>query len=245
MKQITYSILLLLFVSAISCKENVALEYENDPALYFVNEDYGQKDSLDHSFFLVPGDGPDTVYVQVQTMGYLVDKDRPILLEQTNSGDENAAVPGVHYMPFDDPEVSKYHVIPANSARASVPVILLRDESLDLKQVRLELKVAQNEHFRPGIPQWTTFVIKTTAEAVKPSNWDTRWRYYFGASWGSVKMKFIIDVTGYTDWGIVPSDSGYLNYLRTKVLSKFQEYNSANPENPLKEADGTLVSFTS
>ena len=55
-----YIILALLGVLIASCKENVALEYENDPALYFVNEQYVQRDSINHSFFFIPGNEPDT-----------------------------------------------------------------------------------------------------------------------------------------------------------------------------------------
>lgn len=235
------SILSMIYIS--SCKEYDALQYENDPALYFVNDNYGQKDSLDHSFFLVPGDGPDTVYVQLHTMGELSDSDRPFVLEQTNGNDPDAAKPGVHYVAFDDPAVSKYFVVPAHSVSVNLPIIFIRDESLNTSKVRLALRIVPNDYFRLGIPEWTTFVLKTTAEAVKPALWDTRWKYYFGPSWGSVKMKFIIDVTGYTNWDYYPNDSGFLNYLEAKVLSRFQEYNEANPDNPLKEADGTLVTF--
>ncbi len=245
MNKFKFIILITIALIAASCSQFDAIEYENDPAIYFANEQNGQRDSLNHSFFIVPGDGPDTVYLDIRTMGYLSNIDRTIKIIQTNAGDENAAIAGVHYVPFDDPKVSKYFIIPANSAKMNVPIILLRDESLNLKQVRLELAVAENENFRPGIERWRNFVIKTTAQATKPTKWDSRWKYHFGASWGSVKMKFIIDHTGYTEWDIVPSDYGYLTFLRSKVLDAFQQYNQNNPDNPLKEADGTLVSFTS
>ena len=238
-------ILITIALIAASCSQFDAIEYENDPAIYFANEQYGQKDSLNHSFFLIPGDDPDTVYIDIRTMGYLSNVDRTIKVIQTNAGDENAAIAGVHYVPFDDPKVSKYFIIPANSAKMNVPIILLRDESLNLKQVRLELEVAENENFRPGIEKWRNFVIKTTSQATKPMLWDTYWKYYFGASWGSVKMKFIIDHTGHTDWDTRSTDNGYVTYLKTKVLNAFQQYNINNPNKPLKEADGTLVSFTS
>lgn len=244
-KNITSGILFMLLFISVSCSEYIALEYENDPALYFVNDEYGQRDSLSQSFFLIPGNGPDTVYVEIQTMGRISDSDRPFKLQQTNADEENAAVAGVHYVAFDDPQVAKYFVIPANQVKVRLPIILLRDESLNLKEVRLKLGFETNEYFHPGIDAWTSFLIKSTAQANKPTIWDTRWKYYFGASWGTVKMKFIIDATGYTEWDIFPTDFGYVTFMKTKVLSKFQEYKDANPDNPLKEADGTLVSFTS
>lgn len=243
-KNIPIAIICLFTLLFISCKENETLEYENDPALYFVNERYVQGDSIDHSFFTIPGNGPDTVYILMQTMGYVYDFDRPFLLEQTNTGDADAAVAGVHYVPFNDAQVSKYFVIPANQVRIKLPIILLRDKSLESQQVRLELGVTKNEYFRPGIEQWSKFLVKTTSKANKPSTWDSYWKYQFGASWGPVKMRFIIDVTGYTDWEVRPADMAFAGFLGSKVLSYFLEYNKANPDKPLKEADGTLVSFT-
>lgn len=51
MKIVIANILIfLLVVGTISCKENSALEYENDPALYFENTTYGQRDSIAHTF---------------------------------------------------------------------------------------------------------------------------------------------------------------------------------------------------
>lgn len=244
MKNIIFGSLFFITLLCFSCKENEALEYVNDPALYFVNDKKKQMDSLNHSFFTVPGNGPDTVYVLIHTMGYVYDFDRPFTLEQTNAEEENAAIAGVHYVPFDDAQVSKYFVIPANQAEVKLPIILLRDKSLESNIVRLELGFVQNEYFRPGINEWTKFLVKTTAQTYKPNLWDTYWKFYFGSSWGSVKMKFIIDVTGFTEWEKLPTDHSITNFLLSKVLNKFHEYNEANPGNLLREADGTLVSFT-
>ena len=58
-------------------------------------------------------------------------------------------------------------------------------------------------------------------------------------------MKFIIQHTGYTDWEVIPSDGAYIGYMSSKVQNAFQQYNLENPNKPLIEADGTLVSFTS
>lgn len=243
MKNILIAITTLFLLMLFSCKENVALMYEDDPALYFVNETYGQRDSIDHSFFFLPGDGPDTVYIRLHTMGDPAPVDRVFKLRQTNVGEPDAAKAGVHFVSFDDPAVAKYFVIPANGVSVRLPFILLRDKSLDLNKVRLEMTIEENENFRPGIDKWRNFLLKTTSQAVKPAIWDSRWHFYFGKSWGSVKMKFIIDHTGYTDWETTP-DSGFTSYLRTKVLHAFQQYNLENPDNPLREADGTLVSFT-
>lgn len=246
MNKILYIIIILGIIPFLGCEENVALEYQDDPALYFAYEQYGQKDSISQTFFILNSSiDRDTVYVKINTMGKLSDKDRPVKLVQTNIGEPGAAIPGVHYIPFEDAEVAKRFVIPAGKSYGNVPVIVLRDPSLELGVYRLELAIEQNEYFRPGINTLCNFVVKTTAQTVKPSNWDTTWRYYFGRSWGSVKMRFIIDATGYTEWELLPSDISFVSFLSSQVKLKFEEYNLANPDNPLREADGTLVSFTS
>lgn len=243
MRKIICLIGLILFVF-MACKQNDALEYEDDPALYFFYDKYGQADSIAHSFFFLPDEvSRDTVYVDIRTMGNLSEKDRPISIVQTNTGAENAAVAGVHYIPFDDAEVKKYFIVAAGKAAVKIPIIFLKDASLSLKEVRLALAVEKNDFFRPGISTQSSFLLKTTSQAVKPKNWDNNWKYLFGASWGAVKMKFIIDHTGYTNWDDYPIDSGYKNYLSSKVINAFNQYNLENPDNPLCEADGTPVVF--
>ena len=134
-------------------------------------------------------------------------------------------------------------IVPTGKAIGHIPVILLRDKSLDLKTVSLKMRIDENEYFRPGIDTQREFLVKTTAQATKPSVWDTRWRYYFGLSWGSVKMRFLIDVTGYTDWENANIDGAYIGYMSALVQQKLLEYNEAHPDAPLSEADGTLVTF--
>ena len=240
----TIGIILVTLCLLSSCKEFITLEYENDPALYFVHAQYGQQDSLNHTFFLRVGDKTrDTAFVEIITMGYPSSENREISLIQTNSGQPGAAIPGVHYIPFDNPEVKPHMVIPAGAVRARVPVILLNDQTLALSSVRLNLEIVPNSHFRQGVSEFSQFLIKTTAQAVKPSNWDSVWRYYFGATWGSVKMEFIISVLGYVDWSVRPGDIGYTTYIGAKTKAALEQYNLDHPTAPLKEADGTLVTF--
>ena len=168
------SVIFLLVVITIGCEENSALEYENEPALYFENTTYGQRDSVNHTFFIQPDEQMrDTVFVEILTMGYPADVDRSFVLEQVNVGQPGAAVAGKHFVAFDDPEMVSHLVIPKGSVRKSFPLIVLRDPSLELEEVRIELEIGENEYFKPGIDVWTNFVVKTTAMAVKPKAWDT------------------------------------------------------------------------
>jgi hypothetical protein len=214
------------------------LSYENDPAIYFA------EDSVSHSFYRLKATVlSDTVFVRVNAMGEVSTQDRPISIAQTNVGEADAAIPGVHYVPFDNPDLKKLLRIEAGKAFTEVPIVVLRDASLGLGKVRLALRVESNEYFRPGIDKKRSFVITTSDLSVKPSIWDNEWSYFFGPSWGSVKMRFMIDATGYIDWEIFPDDYNFVIYLQDVVLQRFLEYNIEHPDDPLCEADGTPVVF--
>lgn len=238
--------MLLLLVTA-SCKENEAFFYENDPAIYFANEpkvNNGQLDSIPYSFFVAPNSVvDDTVHVKVCLSGLLADYDRSIKLVQTNVGEEDAAIPGVHFIAFDDPSVVDSVCMPRGKAVAYIPVVLLRDVSLKSKEKRLKLSVEQNEHFRPGVNDLRTFTVIIADFTIKPKLWDSVWKYYFGPTFGSEKLRFIIQVTGFTDFDEYPTDFQLGNHLSTVFQQKLAEYNEAHPDTPLAESDGTLVGF--
>lgn len=226
-----------------SCKENQMETYNDKAALYFEYATYGQKDSINHSFFVYDEDVTfDTVRVVICMTGYPENYDRPINLIQTNSGSPDAAIPGTHFVAFDDPDIQKHICMPAGQVKTEIPVVMLRDKSLNIEKVRMELTIGSNEYFRPGIDKQRNFVLTTTAMAEKPNNWDTMWRYAFGPTWGSVKMKFIIDSTGLTDFTQNP-EMGYRDWLSATAKQALIDYNMAHPDAPLCEADGSPVTF--
>jgi hypothetical protein len=242
--EVLYVLLLPLIIAA--CTQNEMLSYENDPALYFAGNTDTKSDSINHSFFILNSDIlKDTVLVRVNTMGELSSQDRPVALLQTNIGAEGAAVAGVHYVPFDDATLKPLLQVPAGKEFVDIPVVFIRDESLDTTKVRLELALAANEYFRPGVADKQRFIITTTNIIEKPGTWDLRWYFAFGKSWGPVKMRFIIDVTGHTDWNTMPNDMLFLTYLGALAKQKLLEYNTAHPNEPLREANGNLVTFDS
>ena len=240
MKKIATIITFTLIVLT-GCQLEHPLAYENDPAIYFVRNST-QRDSLNHSFFM-NDNLTDTVWIKVVTMGEVSTADRRFSVKQANSSTANAAQPGVHYKPFDDPFIAGNMVIKAGKAEANFPIIFIHDTSLDLNTVELILEVDQNENFRPGINTWRQIKVTTTALTTKPALWDQYYATLFGLSWGPVKFRFIIDNTGYMDWGMVPNLS-FGMYMQAQIRNALQKYNASHDE-PLSEADGTQVSFTS
>jgi hypothetical protein len=244
MKNFRFIPVLLLPLVIAACTQNEMLSYENDPALYFAGNTDNQSDSIIHSFFLLNSDVlRDTVLVRVNTMGKLSSQARPVVLVQANAGAEGAAVAGVHYVPFDDASLKPLLQVLAGKAFADIPVVLIRDESLDTTKVRLELALVTNDYFRSGVAEKQRFIITTTDLLEKPSMWN-RWGTFLGASWGPVKMRFLLDITGYTEWNTSPMIS-LAQYFGALAKQKLLEYNAAHPDEPLKEANGDLVSFSS
>lgn len=240
--------LLAACLTCFSCQEQDMMHYDETPAIYFANEALSvsntQADSISHTFFVYKADVTrDTVRVLIRAMGMPVDYDRPVKLVQINAGESDAAVAGTHYVAFDDPAIRDSFYIPAGEVSKFIPIVLLRDQSLASSEVRLSMELEANEHFRQGIDDWRMFLVKTTDEATKPDNWDKFWYIFFGSSWGTEKMRLIIQSTGLTDFVNTPDDTGYLYWLRNTASQALEEYNAAHPDAPLCEADGTPVTF--
>ena len=221
---------LLLGVGLAACQEEQLTEYQNDPRLSFGAE---QDSVVVQSFFVIKsGIDRDTVLLRVETLGFPVDYDRPFSVVQTNVGEENAAVAGKHYLDFDAPEISTKLVIPAGQVETDIPVIALRDKSLQQGIYSLRLEIRENEYFKPGLLDHTSCLVRLSDQADKPDLWDTFWVTYFG-KWNSIKMKFIIYYVGLTDFEEVPADYSYSVYLNKKANQQLLDYNAAHPGNPL------------
>ena len=242
-----YGILLLLNLTG--CEQKDVNRYENDPRLYFFNgydntrtPTYYHQDSIAQSFFLLPAEQErDTVFIVLETMGMISDEPRPFRLVQTNEGEPDAAVAGKHYLPFDSEEMRQNMMIPAGAVRYYMPLIVLRDPSLETSKVRLKLGIVENEYFKLGINEELEFMVTITATAEEPPTWNS---WSFG-DWGAKKMWFVINYVGISDFADVPEDYAYRRYLKTLAIQKLREYNADpnNTDTPLTEADGTVVTF--
>lgn len=246
MKRIEFMHVLLPLLFVAACTENEMSGYENDPAVYFAGIGDNKIDSINHSFVLLSSDVlTDTVLVRVNTMGALSSQARPVTVVQTNAGVEGSAVAGVHYVSFDDAALKPLLQVSAGKEFVDIPVVFIRDTSLLSGRVRLELALEKNDYFRPGVIDKLKFTLTTSDLLEKPSAWDTRWFIFLGQSWGPVKMRFLIDITGYDDWYTTPNDMSLLQYFGALAKQKLLEYNAAHPDEPLREANGDLVSFSS
>jgi hypothetical protein len=232
-----YISLICGLVALASCSQQEPLGYVDNPAIYFDNDD------INYSFFYAEtASATADVYLTVHAMGNTSAVERPFTLVQSNVGDSDAAAAGTHFLSLSSDEMKKRMVMPAGQNEMKLAVTLLKDASLDLTTVKLKLKVADNDNFKVGVVEKDSTIITFSSQAIKPTNWAD-WYNAFGESWGSVKMRFIIDNTGITNFDSVPEDVYYLLYLNEKLKQKLYDYNVAHPDAPLAEADGTLVEF--
>ena len=219
------------------CNEQEAALYSDEPKISFTRGDngYGQQDSISQTFFLLPSEqSRDTVWVELSLEGMPAAAPRTIKIEQTNAGKAGAAEAGKHYVAFDDPSIAEAMQLPANAVSVNIPIILLLDNSLYNEKVAIEMTVAENENFKPGIEENRNFKVTTTAMAEEPSTWTT-WQYYFG-TWGSVKMKFIIDYVGFSSFEERP-ETAYCDYLQAKAFEKLEEYNATHDQPLCEDVD--------
>ena len=197
----------------------------------------------------------DTLWFEMETMGFVSDHDRAVSLVQEDSVGVSNAVAGKQYVAFDDPAVAKYYVVPAGKARFKIPVILLRDASLKKDNVVLKFAIHANSEFQNGYPVYQTRVIQFTDQLSEPSKWmvgygsySTSLSDYFG-TYGVVKHKFLIEQTG-EKWDddyiekIMTGDRNYVYYILRKMAKRLNEVNAeraSRGEGPLTEEDGTVV----
>lgn len=217
---------------ATACEQQDAQLFEGEARVCFFRGDdgKGQQDSILQSFFVVPETQErDTVWVEIALMGFPLNEARPVKIVQTNADSANAALPGVHYVPFDAGEVKDLMVMGANQVKAKIPVIFLRDISLKTEKKRLEMTIEENAWFKRGIDADCNFMVQTTELAEKPDPyWDSSWKTYFG-EWSSQKMCFIVNYLGLDDFE-AEYDAGYKKYLKQKAHSKLNEYNATHDE---------------
>jgi hypothetical protein len=239
-------------LSLAACNEEEVPDYSGDSALYFYRGSYEtinvyQRDSIFYSFLSKGQDREwDTVYIDLRTMGGLQDRVRRFAIKQENASDSSAALPGVHYVAFDDPGMTPLLQIPANANRYQMPVILRRDTSLQQKTVTLQLAIVENEEFKVGVERQSTFQIKFSDQLLPSTNWRpgsiTGWAFVFG-EYGQRKHWFVITYVGFRsfddDVSTYPID--VRRFYNQQAREKLAAYNASHPV--LTESNGQVVTF--
>lgn len=252
MKNLLYIIVVSLSFVVFSCEEadRLMYDYPNDRVgIVFKSS----TDSVLRKTFVYDPETclRDTVFVELKTIGFLYDYDREVKFKQVMVDGKNNAEAGVHYVPFDSPELKEKMHIPAGKNIAAIPVILLRDNSLKEQEVFIQVTLVENEYFQLGFPKNITQNIIFSDKLSKPLKWDFG-KYTIG-DYGTVKHRFLIDKTGFL-WDdatfqlLFRDDAPYGNFIYNKMKDELMKENERlkieDPSHyPLSEADGTEVKF--
>ena len=200
--------------------------------------------------FVYAGDSvmTDTVWLTLNTQGFITSDDRTFHLRQVSAGDSlRNAVPGVHYAAFDSPQMQCHYYVPRGKNSVKVPVVVYRDASLSEGDVHLNIEVQPDDNFTQGIPAYRLYPLVISNVLTRPANWSD---YYFN-TYGTVKHKFMIDQTGQR-WDedfieeLLDGDYGYIQYLTMLLYQRLQAVNAERQAaglDVLKEANGKAVKF--
>ncbi len=265
MKNIRIILLLAALLLAGACRKEKITTWSGDDRVRFRTDLVS--DTLQSYSFLGETDDitSHVMYIEVGAEGEVRDFPRAISLKQV-AGGSDAAVPGTHYVAFDDARVRGEYVIPADAASVEIPIILLRHPSLLDQEKTLHVELVENEHFRLTTDNNLRFRMITFAEKpAMPDAWNLAVAStgnpvpYFG-TYGPAKHRFMIDQTNtafdnewfseyfmpdnYGSEWLLPRDAGYVSYIRQLLQQKLDARNvAAGAGNELKEADGTVVRF--
>ena len=246
----------LLVASALAgCEKDLPINQNPESRMAFVYE--RMKDTLVTRSFAFYNDDVmfDTVWLDFMLLGVPADHERPIAFRQLPTG-QHDAVPGVHYVPFDDPGLAGFYKLPANALSVTVPFVFKRDASLKEDDYRLKITFEANEAFVISIKERATRTILISDQLVKPNRWDGLMDYFFG-KYGKEKHRFLAQTFGgkwddeYLDKEIHANAYSDQVLIMNMVRRAYEALATLNAQraaakgapDPLKEADGTIVEF--
>lgn len=268
-KILTYVLLCCPLLAFFSCEMKLDPYSESVNRLDFVYErgQWTEPDAdsvVNYTFVYLPADvKQDTVWLKLETIGFVTDYDRSVSLEQVPTSGLQAEA-GKHYVAFDDPALTAGYVIVAGQTGVRIPVVLKRDDpALREHAVRLKIAVRENEYFKTGTLSRQTKVIVFSDKLVPLKYWDTNAEGYFG-KYGEEKHRFMIQVTtsmevlinddffeklvgdaGSMDLGLLTYWSGFFKEkLKAENALRAQRGEGPLREKPLPgEDEGKIVSF--
>lgn len=193
-------------------------------------------DSLEFSFVTFPTDTTEKVMnIDVCVMGLAVDYDRTASFEIVDS--LTTATSSHYSLPLSV-------TVEAGEATAILPLTLYRTSDLEEASVRLYIKVVANDDFEVGVNEENHLLAIWSDMLTKPNNWDEL-EEFFG-SYSDVKYRFMLNnADGISEFSTDTMTWAELMSYKIKFQNALDEYNEANPDNPLTDEYGVLVSFDS
>lgn len=204
-------------------------------------EEYHLEAVKKYSFaFAVTALTRDTIFLSMRVTGAVKDYPRKVLLK---AAEGTTATAGVDYE-------LKEVTIPAGAYKFDYPVVVFNSPGMAANTYRLVLEPAETADFKLGTigqtPETNTmyteenfqyFKIDLTNQLVEPDGWLES---AFGV-FSAVKYRFMVEVTGLTDFSSEAIGRDGVYNLPVKLQKALEEYEALN--GPLIDENGNEVSF--
>lgn len=256
MKITKYIFLLSLFAAIASCSKNEQKLFSDVARIQFgpipKNVNYEPKALEDtmksHTFYYTPDVEQDTIHFDIYTIGNVANRDRAYQIEQVILAGVENAIPGVHYKAFDSEEMANHYMIPKDSVHMLVPIVMLKDRSLDDRIVTLQFRLVANEEFQLGEIKKLWRKLTFTSMLNRPSKWNSVNGYF--KDYSRVKHEFMIEKSGlkWDDKLIeeVIMDTATPNYWKEFFIDELIKENRRREESllgPLEDENNQIVTF--
>lgn len=235
MKNILYATVVAAIVCLAGCENDPYLYRDSSSRLYLgQTTSYGIVDSIVGTFRSVDNAATTMdLEIPVSVTGVTASYDRTFLLEVV-PGD------GTNVSPSD--YVLNPMVVPANVFKFNYKVTVKRQVTgMDITKsptyARLKLRLVGNENFQlGGYPDSVSFKVVWCDFLTQPATWSNI-SGYVGA-FSQAKYKFIIDVTGETEFSKYRNNYVRLLALQATLKKALMDYNEAHPGAPYLNDNG-------
>ncbi len=228
-----YTFILSCLFAATACRKDVVeAGYKGKAAVAMASTliTNATGDSATISFGTRPATQTDsTLRIAVRITGVASDADRTFLIAVVDSTTTALA---------DEYGLPASFIVPKGNRETFFPLLLKRTARMKTISARLTLSVKENENFVRGPVNGRfspSIKIIWNDRLLKPPSWSATFGTY-----SDKKYQIIIDETGYTDFNVHIS---IIYQILFKAQEYVSEYNAAHPGAPLRDENGTLVSY--
>ncbi|MGN0068879.1 MAG: DUF4843 domain-containing protein [Prevotella sp.] len=235
MKQIHVTVTMTMFLALLltACEKEEIPSFSGEPGIFLEGTSYS------YSFMQDPAKDEKTINLSASISGTAQDRVRTFRVE---------VVPEETTAPAESYEIGEGIVEPGKF-QGTLPVKLRKSEALNTEIYDLAVKLVPTADFPEVRLLQTVYVISFTAKIIKPTNWDTWLKDFFG-EYSTRWWTMIMEWTGLSSLPYDPTNAdretwwmGYYDILAYKrlVVKKLAEYNEQHPNDPLTHDDGVMA----
>jgi hypothetical protein len=233
MKHIKTLSILLLAICLFAACENEPFLYQDEARIRMEGPQRWTvgTDSLLFSFVALP---QSTTEANIEVSLFIMGRPAPHnRIVNIGAVAENTTAASVQYV------LPAQVTLPANTFSTTFPVTLKRTADLQDATVRLQIRILDSDDFKVGAVEYSRLLIKWNDILDRPTNW-AMFEEFFG-TFSMVKYRFMLsngvpELTEFMSWGQLMS-------YRVMLQNLLDEYNAANPGNPLRDENNQLITF--